>query len=403
MNESTLTTQCCIAGGGPAGMMLGFLLARAGVETIVLEKWPDFFRDFRGDTIHPSTMELMFELGLLDEFLKLPHNETKQLSAKIGDEDVIIADFSKLNVHCPFIAFMPQWDFLNFFTAQAKKFPSFKLLMETEAVDLLRDKDRVTGVIAKSHGKEFSIHADVVIGADGRHSTLRGKTNLTVESLSAPMDVLWFRLSRCESDLKQSFGRIDRGRMMVMIERGDYWQCGYLIRKNGYNEIRNKGLETLRNTIVMLIPTMRERVNELQSWEQIKLLTVVVDRLKQWYLPGLLFIGDAAHAMSPVGGVGINLAIQDAVAAANILAPKLLNHTVTVNDLKKVQIRREFPVKLIQRLQVLIQNRVIDRVLAEDVHPRSPFIFKLLRWFPVLRRIPAYLIGIGVRREHVGN
>lgn len=403
MDESRIETQCCIVGGGPAGMMLGFLLARAGVETVVLEKWPDFFRDFRGDTIHPSTLELMSELGLLDEFLKLPHDKTYQLTAKIGNEDITLADFSKLKVRCPYIAFMPQWNFLDFLAKHAKQFPSFHLLMQTEGTDLIKENDKVVGVTAKNGDKQLTIRADLVVGADGRHSTMREKSQLEVESLSAPMDVLWFRLSRTANDPKQSFGRVDLGHMMVMIERGDYWQCGYLIRKGGYDTIHENGLEAFCKNIVELMPILSDRVGELKSWDQIKLLTVVVDRLKQWYLPGLLCIGDSAHAMSPIGGVGINLAVQDAVAAANILAPKLLNHTLTVDDLKKVQDRREFPVRVIQRLQVFIQNRVIDRVLSGTTHPTVPMPMKFLRWFPYLRRLTAYLIGVGVRPERINK
>ena len=401
MNGSQLSTQCCIVGGGPAGMMLGYLLARANIDIVVIEKWPDFFRDFRGDTIHPSTMEVMAELGLLDDFLKLPHNKTAQLTAKIGQEDVVIADFSKLNVRCPFIAFIPQWDFLSFLAENAKKYASFRLLMQTECTDLIQENNRVVGVVAKQGDKQISIRADLVIGADGRHSTVREKSNLVSETVGAPMDVLWFRLSRTHTEPKSSFGTINQGRMMVMLERGDYWQCGYLIRKGGYDALRNNGLDAFRHDIVTLKPSLQERVNELTSWDQIKLLTVTIDRLKQWYLPGLLCIGDAAHAMSPIGGVGINLAIQDAVATANILTPAFLNHAITTSKLQEVQARREFPVKVIQKLQVFIQNRVIDKVLGKVENPKLPLLFKLFKYFPYLRRIPAYLIGIGVRAEHI--
>ncbi len=399
--ENIFVTQCCIVGGGPAGMMAGYLLARAGIDTIVIEKWPDFFRDFRGDTIHPSTLELMYELGLLDEFLKLPHNKTTQLSAKIGNDEIVIADFSKLKMHCPFIAFMPQWDFLNFIAEKAKKIPCFHLFMETEAIDLIHSNEDITGVIARKNNQQITIQSKLVIGADGRHAMTREKSHLTLESLSAPMDVLWFHLSRYSTDPKESFGRLDHGRMVVMIERGDYWQCGYLIRKGGYDNIVKNGIETFRNDFAELMPSMHDRVHEITSWDKIKLLTVCVDRLKKWYLPGLLCIGDAAHAMSPIGGVGINLAIQDAVAAANILIPTLRTDTLTVEDLKRVQDRREFPVKVIQRFQVFIQNHVIDKVLDNKTPTKVPFTFKLLRWIPYLRRLTAYLIGVGIRPEKI--
>lgn len=403
MNSKQLSTQCCIVGGGPAGIMAGYLFARAGIDVIVLEKWPDFFRDFRGDTIHPATMNILDELGLLDKFLQLPHNETKQLTVKIGDQDVTISDFSQLNVRCPFIAFTPQWNFLNFITEEAKKFPTFHLYMQTEATNLIEENGRTVGVGARSANETLTIQAELVLGTDGRHSMVREKTHLIVESLSAPMDVLWFRLSRRPSDSNQSFGKIDLGRMMVMIERGDYWQCGFLIRKGEFDKIHSQGLEKLQNDILALLPSMRDRIHEIKSWDNVKLLTVIVDRLKKWYKPGVLCIGDAAHAMSPIGGVGINLAIQDAVAAANILTPKLLTRSLTEKDLALVQKRRELPTKIIQRMQVFIQKRLIDRVLGNTVHPKLPLIFSLLQKFPFLRRIPAYLIGIGIRPEHISS
>jgi 2-polyprenyl-6-methoxyphenol hydroxylase-like FAD-dependent oxidoreductase len=397
----TISTRCCIAGGGPAGMMLGYLLARAGIDCVVLEKWPDFFRDFRGDTIHPSTMDVMHELGILDAFLQLPHNETKQLTVKIGDTDVTIADFSQLNVRCPFIAFIPQWDFLNFIAKQAEKYPSFHLHMETEALDLIIESGRVVGVKAKHKDEEMIIRSELVIGADGRHSLVREKSQLKVDSFGAPMDVLWFRLSRTDTEPKQSFGRIDNGRMMVMLERGDYWQCGFLIRKGGIDKIREEGLQAFRNQIIELVPRLSDRVNSITSWDEVKLLTVTIDRLQTWHRPGLLCIGDAAHAMSPMGGVGINLAIQDAIAAANILTPAFLNHTLSEKELAAVQKRRELPTKIIQRMQVFFQSRVIDRVLGSKKRPSVPFVLKLFQWFPFLRRVPAYIIGIGFRPEHI--
>ncbi len=320
MPTKTVTTACAIAGGGPAGMMLGFLLARAGVDVLVLEKHADFLRDFRGDTIHPSTLQVMAELGLLDEFLKRPHQEVRELSADIGGERVTIADFSHLPTRCPFVAFMPQWDFLNFLAEQAKRYPTFHLKMQAEVTDLIFDGDRVAGLRAKTPQGELAVRADLVVGADGRHSTVRALAGLKVEDKGAPMDVLWLRLSKRKDDGAESLGRIDAGRLFVMLDRGDYWQCAFVIPKGGFDELRRRGLPAFRAAIAELKPSLADRVTELQSWDDVKLLTVTVDRLKRWYRPGLLCIGDAAHAMSPVGGVGINLAIQDAVAAANILS-----------------------------------------------------------------------------------
>jgi 2-polyprenyl-6-methoxyphenol hydroxylase-like FAD-dependent oxidoreductase len=395
------STQCCIVGGGPAGMMLGFLLARAGVEVVVVEKWPDFFRDFRGDTIHPATLDILYELNLLEKFLQLPHNKTYKLSAEIGQHKVVIADFTKLNIRCPFIAFIPQWDFLNFIAEQAAVFPNFKLLMETEAVDLIQENDQFVGVHVKHADTHFTIRAPLIVGADGRHSTVRLKSGLPVENLSAPMDVLWFRLSRKATDPQQTMGKIDLGRMFVMIERGDYWQCGYIIRKGDFDVIRNKGIEIFRQDIVAIAPLFQNRVDELQNWDQIKLLTVIVDRLITWYRPGLICIGDAAHAMSPIGGVGINLAIQDAVAAANILIPAFKHNVITPQILAAIQKRREFSTKLVQRIQVFMQNNMIKRILGRVMHPKLPWFIKLSQQFPILQRIPAYIVGVGFRPEHV--
>lgn len=396
-----MKTECCIVGGGPAGIMLGYMLARAGIETTVLEKYPDFFRDFRGDTIHPSTMEVLYELGLLDEFLKLPHNKMHRMMGEIGGQRVTMADFSHLNVRCPFIAFIPQWDFLNFIVEKAKSFPTFHLLMQTEATNLIEKEGKIVGVTAKSPTGNLEIHSELVIGADGRHSRVREKSGLTVQTFGAPMDVLWFRISRRTSDPQQTLGKIDMGHMMVMIERGDYWQCGYLIAKGGIEKIKSEGIEAFQKSIRAMAPLFSERIGELRSFDDVHLLTVMVDRLEKWYRPGLLCIGDAAHAMSPIGGVGINLAIQDAVAAANILIPAFLQQTLQVSDLAKVQKRRLFPTLLIQKVQIFIQSRVIDRILKSADRPSVPFIIKLMQRFPYLQRIPAYLIGIGPRPEHI--
>jgi 2-polyprenyl-6-methoxyphenol hydroxylase-like FAD-dependent oxidoreductase len=396
-----LTTRCCIAGGGPAGMMLGFLLARGGIDVVVLEKHADFFRDFRGDTIHPSTLEIMYELGLLDDFLKRPHQELSVLRGQIGDDDVTLADFSHLPTHCKFIAFMPQWDFLDFIAEKAMHYPGFHLKMQAEVTNLLIENDVVVGVKAKTPQGELAIRADLVVGADGRHSTVRDLAGLEREDYGAPMDALWLRLSKRPSDALQALGRIQAGKLFVMLDRGDYWQCAYIIPKGGFEALQRCGLPAFRQSIVELNPALAGRVAEIKSWNDVKLLTVVVDRLKRWYRPGLLCIGDAAHAMSPVGGVGINLAVQDAVAAANILAVPLRPGPVPTEVLSEVQKRRQWPTEMTQALQLLVQKRVISNVLALQKRPSAPFAVKLLNWFPVLRRLPARLIGMGFRPEHV--
>ena len=394
--------RCCVVGGGPAGMMLGLLLARAGVDVVVLEKHGDFLRDFRGDTIHPSTLELLYELGLLDKFLKRPHQEAREVHGVIGGVEVPVADFSHLPTRCKFVAFMPQWDFLDFVAAEARRYPAFRLKMEAEVVDLLEADGRVVGVRAHTPEGPLEVRAGLTVGADGRRSTTRARAGLDVVDLGAPIDVLWMRLSRRPGDPGLPLGRFDRGKIFVMFERGDYWQCGYVIRKGGNDELRQRGLEAFRADIVDIAPFLHDRVAELANWDDVKLLTVAVDRLKCWYRPGLLCLGDAAHAMSPIGGVGINLAIQDAVAAANILARPLRDGTVSTDDLQKVQRRRMFPTRLTQWVQVQIQNRVIGRVLGGDGATLTlPWPVKLLRRWPLLRRIPARLIGLGFRPEHV--
>jgi 2-polyprenyl-6-methoxyphenol hydroxylase-like FAD-dependent oxidoreductase len=401
MGTETLTTRCAIAGGGPAGVMLGYLLARAGVDVVVLEKHADFFRDFRGDTIHPSTLQVMYELGLLDEFLKRPHQEVRELGAQIGDETVQIADFSHLPTHCGFIAFMPQWHFLDFLAEEGKRYPTFHLHMQSEVDELLKNGDHVVGLKAATPNGDLEVNADLVVACDGRHSTVRALAGLEVEDLGAPMDVLWLRLSRKPEDGSESLGRIEPGRFFIMLDRGDYWQCAFVIPKGGFNELRRKGLEAFRLALVALKPELKDRVREIASWDDVKLLTVRVDRLKKWYRPGLLCIGDAAHAMSPIGGVGINLAIQDAVATANILARPLRDGTVTEEDLRKVQKRRLLPTELTQALQVFVQNRVISNVLTMKTETNPPFVARLLDRSPWLRRWPARLIGMGFRPEHV--
>jgi 2-polyprenyl-6-methoxyphenol hydroxylase-like FAD-dependent oxidoreductase len=399
MADSSITTKCCIVGGGPAGMMLGFLLARAGVDVTVLEKHADFIRDFRGDTVHPSTLELMHELGFLDKFLALPHSKVDHLTMQIGDEFVIV-DFSHLPTKCKFVALMPQWDFLNFLAEQGKRYKTFHLQMRTEATDLVEDGGRVVGVRAKTPGGPLTIRADLVVGCDGRHSTLRERAGLRVDSLGAPMDVLWFRLSRKESDGEETVGHIEAGRMMVMLNRTDYWQCAYLIPKGGMDHVKDEGLPAFRRAVADISRNVSDRVGEIKSWDDVKLLAVGVDRLRRWHLPGLLCIGDAAHAMSPIGGVGINLAIQDAVAAANILAKPLLDGSATADRLGEIQRRRLFPTRIVQTAQLVMQNRVIGPALRSRGSLRPPLIAKLLQW-PILRRIPGRLFGLGIRPEHI--
>jgi len=399
--SETIHTRCCIAGGGPAGMMLSFLLARMGVDVLVLEKHADFLRDFRGDTIHPSTLEVMHELGILDEFLTRPHQEVRELAGQVGSETVTIADFTHLPTRCRFIAFMPQWDFLNFIVEQARRYPAFHLRMQAEVTDLIEENGKVAGVRAKTPEGILEARANLTVGADGRHSVVRERAGLPVINLGAPMDVMWMRLSRRSGDPGQTFGHVDIGRILVLLNREDYWQCAFVIPKGAIEEIRQRGLASFREEIARLAPFLRDRVDELRDWKDISLLTVAVDRLQRWFRSGLLCIGDAAHAMSPIGGVGINLAIQDAVAAANILGTKLLQGTPTESELHAVQRRREFPTRATQRLQLVIQNNVIRRVLGSSKPLSLPWILKLMRRWPFLRRIPARLIGIGFRPEHV--
>jgi 2-polyprenyl-6-methoxyphenol hydroxylase-like FAD-dependent oxidoreductase len=382
-------------------MMLGFLLARAGVDVLVLEKHADFLRDFRGDTIHPSTLEVIYELGLLEEFLKRPHQEIREFAGQIGDEMIPLADLRHLPTHCKFLGFMPQWDFLNFLADAAQPYPAFKLMMQAEVTDLIESGNRITGVKVKTPQGRLDIHAELTVGCDGRHSIVRERAGLRVESVGAPIDVMWFRLSRKPSDPGQVLGRFVTAKIMVMLNRDEYWQCAFVIPKGAAEEIKQRGIEAFRVDIVSIAPFLKDRVHELQDWEPVKLLTVLVDRLRKWYRPGLLCIGDAAHAMSPVGGVGINLAIQDAVAAANILARPLSQNYVSLSHLQKVQWRREFPTRVTQWGQVQVQERILKPVLGSRDRVRAPWFLRLFKKFPVLRRIPARLIGVGVRPEHV--
>jgi 2-polyprenyl-6-methoxyphenol hydroxylase-like FAD-dependent oxidoreductase len=399
-NES-LTTQCCIAGGGPAGMMLGFLLARAGVRVVVLEKHADFLRDFRGDTVHPSTLEVMHELGLVDEFLKLPHRTVDRLSLQIGKQRVRLIDLTHLPTYCKFIALMPQWDFLNFLAGQGRRYSQFDLRMRAEATDLMEGGDRVVGVRVRTPDGELTVHADLVVGCDGRHSTMREKAGLQADDYGVPIDVLWFRITRRDSDGADVFGHIEAGALLVMLDRGDYWQCAYVIPKGGIDRVKANGIEAFRNRVAALSPFLADRIGELKSFDDVRLLSVMVNRLRQWWRPGLICIGDAAHAMSPIGGVGINIAVQDAVAAANRLAAPLKAGTTTNGHLQAVQARRDFPARMTQKIQLTMQNRIIGPALQGTREPRPPLLFKLFDAVPLLRRVPARLLALGIQPEHV--
>ncbi len=384
-------------------MMLGLLLARAGVPVLVLEKHADFLRDFRGDTIHPSTLELMRELGILEEFLQMPHQEVSRLTAQFGDLPVTIADFTRLRTRCRFIAMMPQWDFLDFLARHAKRYPTFQIEMRAAATGLIEEAGRVAGLRATTDGGALEVRADLVVAADGRTSVLRERAGLHVEDLGAPMDVFWFRLSRRPQDPTATMGRFDIGRIFVLINRGEHWQCGFVIPKGSAEEVRRRGLEAFRVQVGQLAPWAADRVGEIREWEDVKLLTVKVDRLRQWYRPGLLCIGDAAHAMSPVGGVGINLAIQDAVAAANLLWEPLRAGRPSADHLRRVQGRRQWPTRVTQGLQVLVQRRIITEALQGGDGGRltPPLFVRLLARYAFLQRLPARLVGVGIRAEHV--
>ncbi|TYL88845.1 FAD-dependent oxidoreductase [Bradyrhizobium cytisi] len=398
----SVRVRCCIVGGGPAGMMLGYLLGRAGIDVVVLEKHADFFRDFRGDTVHPSTLQLMDELGLIDGFLKLPHQRLQTMDGLFGGTKVRIADLSRLNTKYPFIAFMPQWDFLNFLRKAGGRFASLKVMMSTEAVDLIRRGETIAGVRAETPDGTVDIEADLTVACDGRHSTVRERAGLEVKEIGAPMDVLWFRAGRKPDETENLFARIEPGRMMVTFDRGDYWQCAYVIAKGQYDAVKARGLQALLDDVVRMAPVLRSGVADVKSFDDIKLLTVAINRLPRWTRPGLLCIGDAAHAMSPVGGVGVNLAVQDAVATANLLAEKLQRGCPSEDELDTVRRRREFPVKMTQAMQVIVQNNIIRGALQGGDHPlKVPLLLRLISASPWLQGIAARFVALGVRPEHV--
>ena len=382
-------------------MMLGFLLARAGVRVVVLEKHADFLRDFRGDTVHPSTLELIYELGLLDEFLKLPHRTVDRLSLQIGKRRIRLIDLTHLPTQCKYIALMPQWDFLNFLAEHGRRYSQFDLRMRAEATDLIEEAGKIVGVRVKTPEGELTVHADLVVGCDGRHSTVREKAGLQSDEYGAPMDALWFRITRRDSDGADVFGHIEAGALLVMLDRGDYWQCAYVIPKGGIDRVKANGIEAFRNRVVALSPFLADRVHELRSFDDVRLLSVMVNRLRQWWRPGLICIGDAAHAMSPIGGVGINIAVQDAVAAANRLAAPLKAGTTSSGHLQAIQARRDFPARMTQKIQLTMQNRIIGPALQSTRDPQPPWLFKWFDAFPFLRRIPARLLALGIQPEHV--
>jgi 2-polyprenyl-6-methoxyphenol hydroxylase-like FAD-dependent oxidoreductase len=397
-----MDTRCCIVGGGPAGMMLGYLLGRAGVETLVLEKHDDFFRDFRGDTVHPSTLQVMDELGLIEGFLKLPHQRLQKMDGKFGGASIRIADLSRLKVNYPFIAFMPQWDFLNFLRESGKRFSALKVLMNAEATDLIWSGGAVVGLQARTPDGPVEIRADLTIGCDGRHSMVRQRADLEVEEIGAPMDVLWFRSGKPAGETESVFARVEAGKMMVTFDRGDYWQCAYVIAKGQYDAVKARGLDAFRDDVISMAPILKSGISDVKTWDDVKLLTVAINRLKRWTRAGLLCIGDAAHAMSPVGGVGVNLAVQDAVATANLLAAKLASGCPDENELDAVRRRREFPTRMTQTMQVVAQNNIISVALdSANRDLRVPLPIQLINAVPWLQGITARFIGLGVRPEHV--
>jgi 2-polyprenyl-6-methoxyphenol hydroxylase-like FAD-dependent oxidoreductase len=398
----TMQVRCCIVGGGPAGMMLGYLFGRAGIDVVVLEKHADFFRDFRGDTVHPSTLQVMDELGLIDGFLKLPHQQLQKMDGMFGGTSVRIADLSRVGTKYPFIAFMPQWDFLNFLREAGQRFASLKVMMNAEATDLIRDGEQIAGVRVMTPEGTIDIRADLTIACDGRHSVVRQRAGLEVEEIGAPMDVLWFRAGKKANEDERLFARVEPGKMMVTFDRGDYWQCAYVIAKGQFDAVKARGLPALLDDVARMAPILKSGLADVKGWDDVKLLTVAINRLKRWTLPGLLCIGDAAHAMSPVGGVGVNLAVQDAVATANLLAAKLASGCPSEDELDAVRRRREFPVRMTQRMQVIAQNNIVSAALKPGNQPlKVPLVVRLITAVPWLQGITARFLALGVRPEHV--
>jgi len=399
---NSIDVQCCVVGGGPAGMMLGYLMARAGVETTVLEKHKDFLRDFRGDTVHPSTMQIMQDLGLLEEFLTLPHQKVAKMHAVFGDQEVTIADLSGLKTPCPYVAFMPQWDFLNFLAAKGKSLPRLRVRMEANVTGLLRSGDRVAGVEAETPDGPLRVRAALVVGADGRHSVVRKNAGLAIEDEHAPIDVFWFRVGHGEAGEEGLALHAKAGHFVLTIDRREYYQCAYVLAKGGADAVRARGLDAFRADVVAAVPALAKNIADVHSWDDVKLLTVSVERLRQWSAPGILCIGDAAHTMSPIGGVGINLAVQDAVATANLLAAKLREGTLADEDLEAVQQRRLWPAKVVQTFQGLVQRRVLTPILSEEQKdPKLPLLLRLLSGTSQAQRLLAAFIGLGVRQERV--
>ncbi|MDB5691639.1 MAG: FAD-dependent oxidoreductase [Alphaproteobacteria bacterium] len=390
-----------IVGGGPAGMVAGLLFARAGCRTTLLEKHDDFLRDFRGDTVHPSTLRIFHELGLLDRLLARHHDKVPDISAHVGGRRIVVADFSGFDPRWSFIALMPQWDFLDFVAEEARKYPNFELLTGAEATGLVRSGDRVTGVAFRQEGEAREISAKLVIAADGRRSVLRADSHLPLKEIGAPMDVFWFRVPKERTPVNETTGVFAAGRIMALIDRGDYWQCAYVFAKGEAEAIRARGLDAFRADIARTAPFARLEVSAISGWDDVKLLTVALDRLECWDRPGLLVIGDAAHAMSPIGGVGINVAVQDAVAAANILAGPLAAGEDVDPLLRRVEKRRLLAVRATQAFQNTAQKRIISRLLQATGPVKPIWPLRMLDRFPLLRRIPAAFLGFGLKAEHV--
>ena len=396
----TIQTRCCIVGGGPAGMMLGYLLGRAGIETLVLEKHADFFRDFRGDTVHPSTLQVMDELGLIDGFLKLPHQQLQKMDGKFGEDSIRIADLSRLDVKYPFIAMMPQWDFLNFLRENGRRFASLKVMMNANATDLIWSGETVVGVNADTAEGPVEIRADLTVACDGRHSIVREGAGLELEELGAPMDVLWFRAGRQVNETENLFARVQSGKMLVTFDRGDYWQCAYVIAKGQHDAVKARGLDAFRSDVTGMAPVLASGMSDVKTWDDVKLLTVAINRLKRWARPGLLCIGDAAHAMSPIGGVGVNLAVQDAVATANLLSRALREKRVTTDLLASVQHRREFATRVTQFVQVNA-HKAFEYIFNHPGPLKAPWQMKAVTSIPGIQHLTARFVGIGVRPEHI--